>query len=189
MPITGKGWELLVTRLGIHKSGAKQRTYATYQVFIDGKAVQELSGHICECIGPGSTNSNAKPARRIPAGRYPLATQFGTNYKTIGFSTITKPPGKKPLPGIRLLNTAPRKDVLIHAGHPPKLYLSSIGCLNPTAPLKAKDDMDFIDSRTRAMALIESLNNFAHAAFAKKANTPIPNAFAVIDGEPMDPVP
>src|SRR5690242_17123968 len=30
MPITGKGWELLVTRLGIHKSGSKQRTYSTY---------------------------------------------------------------------------------------------------------------------------------------------------------------
>ena len=44
--------------------------------------------------------------------------------------------------------------------------------------------------RTRvAPALIESLNNFVHAAFAKKANTPIPNAFAMIDSEPMDPVP
>lgn len=189
MPITRKGWELLVTRLGIHKRGAKQRTYASYQVFIDGKAVEGLGGNLCECIGPGSTNSKAKPARRIPAGRYPLSTQFGTKYRTIGFSTITKPPGKQPLPGILLMDTKPRSAILIHPGHPPGLYLSSIGCLNPTAPLKAKDDMDFIDSRTRAIALIDSLNDFAHAAFAKKKNTPIPNAFAVIDGEPMDPVP
>src|SRR5262245_51211001 len=107
MPITGKGWELLVTRLGIHKSGAKQRTYATYQVFIDGKPVEGLSGHICECTGPGSTKRE-KPAKRIPQGRYPLSTQFGTKYQTIGFSTITKPPGKKPLPGILLMKTEPR---------------------------------------------------------------------------------
>lgn len=187
MPITKDGWEILITRLGIQKSGSNQRTYSTYQVFIDGKPVDGLSGNICERIGPGSTVP--KSGKRILPGRYPLSTQFGAKYCTIGFSTITKPPAKKPMPGILLMETEPRSAILIHPGHPKTLYISSIGCLNPTGPLRAKDEMDFLDSRARAIALIDSLNAFAHAAFAKKKNTPIPNAFAVIEGDPSNVLP
>ena len=48
MPIQQTGWEILVTRLGLHLSGAKKRTYGTYQVFLNGQAVAGLSGHVCE---------------------------------------------------------------------------------------------------------------------------------------------
>lgn len=38
MPITNKGWELHVKRLGVQKKGSLKRTYGDYQVYIDGKA-------------------------------------------------------------------------------------------------------------------------------------------------------
>jgi hypothetical protein len=40
-------------RLGVHVSGSKKRTYGSYQVFQEGRALDGLSGFICECIGPG----------------------------------------------------------------------------------------------------------------------------------------
>jgi len=182
-----KSWEIHIDRLGIQKSGTKQRTYATYQVLIGGKPVKELSGHICECIGPGDLVPNG--GKRIPQGRYPLSTQFGKKYRTSGFVTDTKVPGKEPMPGLLLMKTKPRTAILIHPGHPPTLYLSSVGCLNPTNPLRAKDEMVFLESRARTIALIDSLRAFPPSAFKAEKNTPIPNAFAVIEGEPTKAVP
>jgi len=183
MPITGNGWELHVVRLGLHKSGAHERTYGTYQVFRDGQKVASLSGNVCERGGPG--NKIAESGKRITKGRYPLSTQFG-KYRTIGFVDDQQPPGTQPMPAILLEDTEPRTGILIHPGHPPTLYISSIGCLNLTGPLDPSDDMDFFDSRSRVIALIDDLHDFAPAAFQHKTNTPIPNASAVIDGEPMN---
>src|ERR1700759_3186685 len=181
MPITGHGWELLVTRLGLQTHGGVTRTYSTYQVHRDGVAVANLFGHICECKGPGD-NAHSR-STRIQAGRYPLSTQFGTKYRTIGFSTDTHKPAVKPMPGLLLMGTGHRTAILIHPGHPPKLYLSGIGCLNPSKPLRQDDDMDFFESRARVLALIDSLRQFSPAAFQNNRPTPIPGATVVIDGE------
>src|SRR5262249_42179276 len=142
------------------------------------------SGNVCECVGPGDLVASS--GKRITQGRYPLSTQFGTRYRSVGYVDETHAAGTIPMPGILLENTAPRAAILIHPGHPPKLYLSSIGCLNPTRPLDPVDDMDFWDSRSRVLALIDDLRAFAPVAFQQTTDTPIPRAWAVIDGEPID---
>jgi hypothetical protein len=51
--------------------------------------------------------------------------------------------------------------------------------------------MTFVESRARVVAMLDSLKAHDPAAFAKKKighNTPITNAFIVIDGEPMTDV-
>jgi hypothetical protein len=95
------------------------------------------------------------------------------------------------MPGFRVLGTEVRTAVLVHPGHPPKLYLSSIGCFNPTKPLKSDQDISFADSRARVIAMIDSLRQRDPAAFAKgkiRHNTAIATAFIVVDGEPMSGV-
>jgi hypothetical protein len=185
MPI----WELRVKRLGLqHRAGERVRTYDAYDVFIDGAAVPNLSGHVCECTGPGDNTTDGKTKHlRIHEGRYALSTQFGNHFRSAGFTNSSA----HPMPGFLLLGTQVRTGILVHPGHPPTLYLSSIGCFNPTKPLKADQDMDFTDSRTRVIALIDSLKMQDPAAFAPNKighNTAIQNAFMVVDGETMDPV-
>ncbi|SED01190.1 hypothetical protein SAMN05444161_2322 [Rhizobiales bacterium GAS191] len=141
---------------------------------------------MCECIGPGD-NHHAGSGKRIEQGRYPLWTQFG-RYRTIGYSEDTQLAGAPPMPGLRLEGTDKRDGILIHPGHPPSLYLSSIGCLNPTAPLTPDQTMNFWDSRDRVIALIGSLRGFAPAAFQHEVLTRIADAWVVVDGEPMTPV-
>ncbi len=46
--------------------------------------------------------------------------------------------------------------------------------------------MEFWESRERVIAILDSLQSFAPEAFVPAIHTPIPNAFAVIDGEPMN---
>jgi hypothetical protein len=183
MAIAGQGWELLVSRLGVQQSGRRKRTYGAYQAFLDGRAIASLAGHMCECVGPGD-NLHAENNKRIEQGRYPLSTQFG-RYRTSGYSQDLQTPGAPPMPALKLDGTGKRVGILIHPGHPPNLYLSSIGCFNPTGPLTADQTMDFWDSRTRVIALIDSLRGFAPAAFRNEANTPVPDAFVVVEGEPM----
>jgi hypothetical protein len=183
-------WELQLQRLGLqHREGERVRTYSTYQVVIDGKPAPALSGHICECTGPGDNTPKGKEKHlRIHEGRYALSTQFGEHFTSVDFTDEPK----YPMPGLRLLGTEVRTDILVHPGYPPTLYLSSIGCLNPTDPLTADQDMDFEDSRARVIALLDSLRNHDPAAFAQDKignNTPIADAFIVIKGEPMGPVP
>jgi len=182
-------WELNLKRLGLQqREGERVRTYGAYQVVIDGTAVPALSGHICECTGPGDNTARGKRKHlRIHEGRYALSTQFGEHFRSVDFTDEPR----YPMPGFRLLGTEVRTDVLVHPGYPPTLYLSSIGCLNPTKPLTADGDMDFEDSRARVIALIDSLREHDPAAFAANKigdNTPIANAFIVITGEPMTPV-
>jgi len=184
--ITGQGWELLVTRLGIQATSGLVRTYGAYQVFIGGSPVQALAGHICERTGPGDNSSHGVQAHlRIAEGRYPLSTQFGAKYVSKGFSDGVD----HPLPGFLLMNTDHRTAILVHPGHPPNLFLSSIGCFNPTAPLAANQIMNFTESRARVIALLDSLRLHDPNAFVPSSNTPIANAAMVVDGEPMGPVP
>jgi hypothetical protein len=189
MPIEGHGWELHVKRLGLqHRAGERTRTYGAYQVFIDGTPVANLSGHICECIGPGDNTEHGKEDHlRIQEGRYALSTQFGDRYCSVDFTDDAT----HPIPGFLLLGTQVRSAILVHPGHRPTLYLSSIGCFNPTKPLKADQDMSFPESRARVIAMIDSLREHDPAAFASDKighNTAIEDAFIVIDGEPMTQV-
>ena len=180
-------WELQVKRLGLQHRGRRVRTYGAYQVVIDGTPVTSLSGHICEATGPGDNTADGKDRLRIREGRYALSTHFADHYCSVGFTKGAK----HPMPGFRLLGTEVRTDILVHPGHPPTLYLSSIGCLNPTKSLKANQNMTFTESRARVIALIDSLKEHDPAAFAEDKigdNTPIANAFIVIQGEPMTPV-
>jgi hypothetical protein len=185
-------WELRLKRLGLQQkknSIPPVRTYGTYQVFIDDAPVALLAGHICERTGPGDNSQHGDDADlRIREGRYALSTQFGKKYRSVGYTDDTE----HPMPGFALLGTEPRTAILVHPGHPPRLYVSSVGCLNPTRSLAESDDINFTDSRGRVIALIDSLKNHDPDAFAKNkigTNTRIENAWIVIDGEPMGPIP
>ena len=193
---TIKEWKMQIVRLGIHNKGPRPRTYGTYQVLHDGVKVDALSGHVCECIGPGDTVSMS--GHRIPQGPYELWTQFG-KYKTIGYRENPSPAGKQPMPALGLREpgnpkgVGDRRGILIHPGHPKKagdvtgLYLSSIGCINLTKALGPADLMDFVESRARVIAVIKDLQNFAPDAFKDHSNdTPIPGATIVIQGEPKN---
>jgi hypothetical protein len=187
--IEGHGWELHVKRLGLqHRAGERVRTYGAYQVFIDGRPAAGLSGHICECTGPGDNTAQGKKKHlRIREGRYGLSTQFGEHYCSIDFTDDAT----HPMPGFLVLGTEVRTAILVHPGHPPSLYLSSIGCFNPTKPLKADQDMVFRESRARVIAMLDSLKQHDPAAFVNNKighNTAIADALIVIDGEPMTQV-
>jgi hypothetical protein len=182
MAISGQGWELHLQRLGMHKRGSHVRTYGRYQVYIDGTAVPSLTGFICERPGPGD-NKTRNNRKRIEAGTYPLWTQFGA-YRSIGYSTDQEVPGDPPMPAILLRATGKRTGILIHPAHPPDLYLSSVGCLNPTRQIGPDDVIDFWDSRRRVIALLKSLRAFTPAAFKHETSTRIKDASIVIEGEP-----
>ena len=186
MPITGHGWELHVDRLGLQSHNGVTRTYSSYRAHLDGVAIANLFGHICECTGKGD-NSTGDNGKRVEAGRYPLHTQFG-RYRTIGYSMDLTKAATPHMPGLLLFPTGNRTGILIHPGHPPTPYLSSIGCLNPTKPLPNNDSMDYFESRARVIALIDSLHAFSPQSFHNDRSMPIANAAVVIDGEPMKPV-
>jgi hypothetical protein len=186
-------WELRVNRLGIQKSTLCTRTYGTYQAFRDGEPIAQLTGNVCECPGPGENDRHGsqKNRKRIKAGRYPLWTVFRPHFHTIKYWPTVDPAGQHPMPGILLDEeaTTVRNGIIIHPGHPPTLYISSIGCLNLTKPLQATEKMDFVDSRSRVIAVIDSLQNFAPAAFRQGQEMPIPNAAIIIEGEPDNVLP
>jgi hypothetical protein len=180
MPINRTGWELLITRLREDNRNGRRRTVGQYQVFHGGSPVSGLSGVCAETRGPGD-NSRAGNNRRIEASRYPLRTQDGKKYVTIGYRDSTSIT-VIPRPGIDVGNTNKRIGILIHPG---RGFLSSIGCINPAKSLSgAKADIDFVDSRTRVIALIEDMKSFIGSSFPKVNGRPIPNASLVIDGEP-----
>lgn len=176
--ISGTGWEFLIARQVEHMRGTRRRTIGTYQVFHNGTAIKALSGFVCESRGPGD-NTKAKNGRRIEPGTYPLATQAGTHYVTIGYTGGKTPPK----PGLELQKTNKRSEILIHPG---VTFLSSIGCINPTKKMTGPlSDMDFTESRTRVIALIEDLKAFAGSGFPNANGKKIPNASVVVVGDPV----
>ncbi|MER9206161.1 MULTISPECIES: hypothetical protein [unclassified Mesorhizobium] len=176
--ISGTGWELLISRQVEHTRGTRRRTVGTYKVFHNGTAVTGLSGFVCESRGPGD-NSKEDNGRRIEPGTYPLATQAGGKYVTIGYTGGKTPPK----PGLELLKTNKRTEILIHPG---VNFLSSVGCINPTKKVSGPlSDMDFTESRTRVIALIDDLKTFAGGGFPKSNGKRIPNASVVVEGEPV----
>ena len=175
MPITGKGWEILIERVKEEKRGNLVRTRGTYQVFHDGVAAAGLGGSCVETRGPGD-NSEEDNGRRIEQGRYPLGTHLGPRFATINFAQGNR------RPCLGLNETDKRTDILIH---PAGGFKSTVGCINLSRPLaNASSDIDAGDSRTRVIAVIDDLKNFLGTDFPKKNNQPIAKAFAVVDGEP-----
>jgi hypothetical protein len=184
MPILGTDWELHIVRRSeqVRASDGKRRTVGAYQVFHHGvpQTGAGLSGTVAETRGPGA-NAPAGNNRRIEAGRYPLAAQNGTKYDTIGYHTSASP-AVSPKPGLELLRTELRREILIHPG---RGFLSSIGCINPCTRLpNAMEMIDYVGSRRRTIALIDDLRAFLGNQFPTQNGRPIPRAFVVIDGEP-----
>lgn len=185
MAITGTGWEFHIVRKSEQKraSDGKRRTVGTYQIFHNGvkQTGAGLSGTVAETRGPGA-NRPAGNNRRVEEGRYPVFTQDGSKYVTIGYKdseSITA----KPKPGIELKETGQRQEILIHPGQG---FLASIGCINPCTSLANADvTIDFIPSRKRVIAIINDLKAFAGVGFPTKNGKKIPNAFVVVDGEPV----
>ena len=184
MAISGSGWELHIVRHEVQTRGqganARRRTIGNYQIFHDGVPQAGLSGTSVETKGPGN-NQVSGNGRRVEAGTYPLATQAGSHYVTIGY-LVTDDPDQTPKPGLELLNTNNRTEILVHPGHG---FLASIGCINLTADLASGDtNVPFVDSRNRVIAAIDDLKTFAGENFPHKNGHPIANAHVVIDGEP-----
>lgn len=183
MPITKSGWEFHIVRKSEQRRpSGKRRTVGRYQVFHNGIAQTgvRLSGTVAETRGPGA-NRPAKNNRRVEEGRYPLFTQDGTKYVTIGYKE-SESTSAEPKPGIELKETDERSEILIHPGQG---FLASTGCINPCTSLPNADEtIDFKPSRQRVIAIIEDLKAFAGTAFPTKNGKRIPNAFVVIDGEP-----
>ena len=151
MPITGSGWEFHVVRHTEPRTapGGRRRTVGRYQVFHDGVAQTGagLSGTVAETKGPGA-NSPVGNGRRIEEGRYPLSTQDGQRYCTIGYRDSENPHHIRK-PALLLGNTGDRIAILIHPGIG---FLSSIGCFNPCTSLpNAAEPIDFVPSRRRAL--------------------------------------
>ena len=79
MPISGQGWELLITRQAEQRrdSDGKRRTVGKYQVFHDGVAQTgaSMKGMTAESRGPGA-NKPKNNGKRIEQGRYPLRNSW-----------------------------------------------------------------------------------------------------------------
>jgi hypothetical protein len=184
MPIEKNGWEMHIVRKSEQRreSDGKRRTVGQYQIFHDGvkQTGAGLSGTVAETRGPGA-NRPAGNNRRVEEGRYPLFTQDGVRYVTIGFKN-SESNSATPKPGIELKETGQRSEILIHPGQG---FLASIGCINPCTSLpNAAEMIDFVPSRKRVIAIIDDLKAYAGAVFPTRNGKKILNAFVVIDGEP-----
>ena len=162
-----------------------KRTVSQYQVFFDRQPVAGMNGNAAERQGPGdNTGAGVAKHARLMAGTYPLFTHAGTRnrYRTFGFAN----PGglqSRPWPSIRVENTGKRTGVLIHCAAG---FLMSEGCINLTGKaLKlGKDDIEFFDSRSRVIGLIQNMKSLLGAKFPSSNNAKIPDATLVIRGEP-----
>jgi hypothetical protein len=171
-----KKWELRITRAGEQTRNGRRRTTGKYEVFHDDVKVGELSGATAETKGPGD-NKTAGNNRCVEAGSYNLFTQAGDKYVTIGYTSNVNPAALK-RPGLLLLPTGKRVGILFHPG---RGFLSSIGCINPATKLaNANDDIVFVDSRKRVIAIIDDLKSFLGSSFPGSNGVKIPNATVVI---------
>jgi hypothetical protein len=172
-----KKWELRISRQGEQARKDRRRTTGRYVVLHDGVNVPGLTGATAESKGPGD-NKTTGNKRCVEAGTYNLFTQAGAKYVTIGYTPNVNQAALK-RPGLLLLPTDKRVGILIHPG---RGFLSSVGCINPAAKLaKATDDINFVDSRTRVIAIIEDLKAFFGSSFSTKNGVRIPNATVVIE--------
>lgn len=186
MPINGVGWEIEFTRTAVQTqpTTGRLRTIGTYQIFHDGLAQPgtDMSGMFAERPGPGDNSKvGKKNGLRIAAGRYPLATQAGTKYVTIGYANSNMI-NVLPRPGVELLNTDKRSEILIHPGIG---FLSSIGCINLCASLpNGAEGITYTSSRRRVISMIDDMKSYIGAAFPNANGRSVSNAHAILDGEP-----
>lgn len=184
MPIQGQGWELHIRRTAVQRrADGKKRTVGNYVVYHDGNpaAGASMSGMVAESRGPGA-NAPVGNGKRIEEGRYRLATHIGPRYRTLGHDPNASPNGHRK-PAIRLRDVQPRIGILLHPG---VNFLSSIGCINPCTSLPNELEMiDWVGSRRRTIAIIDDVKAYLGAAFPGANDQHIPNAWIVIDGEPM----
>lgn len=165
------------------RSKAYARTVGRYACYWDGVAIPGLEGQMVERQGPGdnTTAIGNRQDLRIRSGRYPLAVQNGTKYKTFGYHT-SESHTALPRPGLLLLDTQQRSAILIHPGMD---YVWSVGCLNPGSGLvNASSGVVFTDSRRRVMSLIDEMRTRMGARFPRAGGTRIPDAAILIEGEP-----
>jgi hypothetical protein len=171
-----KQWELRITRVGEQVRNGKRRTVGRYEVFHDGKLVPELAGATAETRGPGA-NAPRGNNRCIEVGTYDLHIQSGKKYSTMKYTNNVNPVALK-RPGLLVLPTGKRVGILIH---PARGFLWSIGCINPAKALSGgKTDLDFVDSRTRVIALIDDLRKFLGNSFPSSGGARIPGARIII---------
>lgn len=176
MPISKTGWEILIVRKSTQKraSDSKVRTVGLYHVFHDGVPVADLAGMTAESRGPSSNDTKGV---RVKPGRYPLATQAGGKYSTLNYTSNANQAAIRK-PGIELLDTGDRSEILIHPGIG---FLASIGCINLCTDLPdATEPISYGGSRKRVIALIDDMKQFL-ANFPGADGKPIPKAFAVIE--------
>jgi hypothetical protein len=165
-------WKLLIKRKAEHRRSGRRRVIGTYQVFHNGQPVAGLSGMSVESPGPGD-NSSTGSRRCIAPGVYGLATHDGERYCTIGYTANVNPAALR-RPGLRVTQTGARDGVLLHPG---RGFLASVGCLNLTRPLwGGADDMDFIESRNRVIALIDHMRACLAEQFPDENGQEIPTA-------------
>ncbi len=176
--IKGEGWEILITRLREEKRGSSRRTVSAYQVYHDGEPEAQLNGMICEPRGPGDNTKNGdENDLRILPGIYPLYTQSGTKYKTIGYKESASS-SAIPRPGIELMNTGDRTEILIH---PAQGFLWSVGCFNVTDHIADNSsNINYVESRKRIIALIDDMASYLGNRFPAANGKVISNAFAVV---------
>jgi uncharacterized FlgJ-related protein len=166
------------------RRGKGARTVGKYEVFFRGQKVSGLEGIVLEACGPGDNTATGTARHcRVEAETYPLGAHSSVKYATQGY-TANPTPFAKTRPAIRLDKTGYRSGILMHPGGG---FLSSIGCLNLSRPLSGpNDDIDYPDSRSRVIAIIEDMRAKLGTAFPSRSWTTIPNAWMVIEGEPGD---
>ncbi len=90
-----KNWVLRIQRLYEEKRADRIRTKGLYKIYHEGNPTW-MAGMTIESAGPGD-NSHAGNHKCVEAGTYPLLTQNGERYRTIGYNHISK---AYPRPGI-----------------------------------------------------------------------------------------
>ena len=174
-------WEIRITRQSEQKraSDGKIRTVGHYQVFHDGvpQTGEDMSGTTAESRGPGANRPGGN-GKCVEAGEYPLATQAGAKYVTLHYSSSANHTSL-PRPGIELLNTDQRSEILIHPGIG---FLASIGCINLCKSLPdASEPISFASSRRRVISVIDDMTAFLGGSFPNSNGKKIPGAFCVIE--------
>jgi hypothetical protein len=133
------------------------RTVGVYQAYFKGQKIPEISGMVCERQGPGdNTKVGQNEHQRLKAGTYRLFTHAGASgkYSTHNY-TKSSAIGATARPCLRVADTGVREGVLVH---PAQGYLWSVGCLNLSSPLSnAQDNINYVESRRRVIALIDNM--------------------------------
>ena len=105
----------------------------------------------------------------------------GSKYATIGYTQSANQAALR-RPGVELLQTGQRSEILIHPGIG---FLASVGCINLCKILPDPSEaISFPGSRHRVIAMIDNMQAFLGNQFPTQNGCAIPHAVAIIEGEP-----